>query len=88
MKGGRAKPKTGFWVNVQKWSVPEPGGASFVKKPHFDTQLDGWQGGRKSNGGASTSTTVSRKKQTHGAHYSQCVNSLQNHHHHLHCAGW
>ena len=66
MRGARAKPKAEFRFNLDKWSVPESGGASMVKKPPLDIRTDADQGGRKSAGGASTSSTQSRKKESHG----------------------
>ena len=66
MRGARAKPKTGFWYNVQKWPVPESDGASLTKKLHLDPKPDVCQGGRKSTGGASSITTDCRKKRSHG----------------------
>ena len=57
VRGVRAKSRVGFWFNVQKQSVPEPGGTSFPKKPPLDRKSEGHQGGRKSMGGALISIT-------------------------------
>ena len=46
--------------------MPEPGGASLPKKPHLDPKFDSCQGGRRSVGSVSTSTTDSWKKGSHG----------------------
>ena len=62
MSVARAKPKAGFWFNMQEQPVLQYGGASLAKKPHLDTKCNGHQGGRKSAGGVTTSTTVPRKK--------------------------
>ena len=62
MRGVRTKPKVGFLFNVQKQPVQESG--------HLDTKPDEHQGCRMSAGGASTSTTDSRKKGTCGRHHS------------------
>ena len=48
MKGGRAKPKAGFRFKVQKWPVPESGGASAAKMLYLYTRTGGCQGGRMS----------------------------------------
>ena len=65
MTGARAKLKAGFHYNIQEWPVLECGGDSFARKPHPDPRLDGHQAGRKSAGGASASTTESKKKGSH-----------------------
>ena len=59
MRDAKARQGAGFWFNVQKWPMPEPGDASLPKKPHHDSH--GHQGGRKS-----TSTTECRKKEAIG----------------------
>ena len=41
-----------------------------MKKPHLDTKPDSHQDARKSAGGASTSSSNSRKKGNHGGLYS------------------
>ena len=84
MRDARAKPKAGFWFNVQKQPVLESGGASLAKKPHLVNKPDIHQGGRKSAGGVSTSTTDSRKKGSYGGLHSLCVTVFQFHHHHNH----
>ena len=50
--------------------MTDSGGASLAKKPHLDTKPDGHQGGIRSDGGASTSTTDSSEKRSHGGHHS------------------
>ena len=62
VRGERAKPWVVLWFNVQKWPVSESDGASLAKKPHIDPKFDGHQCDRKSSGGASSSTTDSRRK--------------------------
>ena len=47
MRGARAKPKAGFWFNVQKQFVLESSGASLAKKPHLNIGIEshqGWEG--------------------------------------------
>ena len=66
IRGDRVKPKVGVRINVQKSPVPESYGASFARKPCLDTRTESHQGHRKSSGGASTSSTDSRKKESQG----------------------
>ena len=39
MRGGKARPRTGFHFNVQKRSMPESSGASLAKRPHLEIGL-------------------------------------------------
>ena len=70
MRGARAKPNAGVFINVQKHPMVELGGTSWVKKPHLVTKPESHQGGWKSVGDASTSSTVSRKKGSSGGCHS------------------
>ena len=63
------KAKVGFWFNVQKWPVLEAGVSFLPMKPHLDPKPDGCQGGRKSTGGALTSTS-DFTKESHQGYYS------------------
>ena len=62
MRGARTKARARFQFNVQKQPVTESASATFPQKPHLDPKPAGCQSCRKSVGGASTSTTDSRKK--------------------------
>ena len=62
LRDGRAKARAGFLFNVKKQSMLESGGAFLVKKPHLDTKPDSHQGGWKSAGDASASSTDSRQE--------------------------
>ena len=73
MRGTRAKLKAGFRLHVQNRPVPESAGAILVQKPCLDIRAGSWEGGRKSAGDASTSSTDSRKKGNHGKWFSSCV---------------
>ena len=70
LRGARIRVNVGFQFNVQKWSVPESGDAFLAKKPCLDPNPNGHQGGRKSVGGACTSSTDSKKKGGHGGCHS------------------
>ena len=51
MRDARGKPKARFQFHVQKWPVPESGGASLVNNHYLDTEPDGHQGGKEDNWG-------------------------------------
>ena len=62
MRGGKARPRTGFYVNVQKRLVLESSGASLAKRPHVEKRAEACLGGSKStDGGVSASFTDSGK---------------------------
>ena len=54
MRGSRAKPKAGFQLNVEEWSVPESSSASLAKKPCLGTKPESHQSGKNQLGGVST----------------------------------
>ena len=86
MRGGKARPKAGFQVNVQKWLVPDSSGGSLGKKPYLDTMTESHQGSSKSSGGASAGFTDSREMGSYGGlHFTfiMCC-SFQLYHQHLH----
>ena len=83
MRDARAKPKAGFQFIVKKQPMLESCGACLVKKPHLDTGTESYQGGQKSAGVTSTSSTDLSKKGSHGGWCSWCVIVLHLHHHDL-----
>ena len=71
MRGGKARPKTGFHFNVQKRPMPESTGISLAKRPHLESRTEAHQGDRKYTAGCvSASYTDSRKKGRHGGQCS------------------
>ena len=54
MRGGRARPRAGFWFNVQKWPVAHSNGDPVAKKPHSDPRMESPHSGRKSCGGGAS----------------------------------
>ena len=74
MRGGKARPRTGFHFNVQKRHVPESSGSSLAKRPCFESRTEAHQGGRKStDGSVSASSIDSGKKGYCGGGHSWCV---------------
>ena len=71
VRGGKARSKTSFQFNVQKWHLLESAGGSFAKKPILDTKS--CQGAKKSAVGASASPIDSRKKGSYKEWYSWCA---------------
>ena len=74
-RGGKARPRTGFQFTVQKrpvsGSVPGTSGAPLPKRPHLESGNDAHPHGKKSAGGAvSTSSTESRRKGGCGGQHS------------------
>ena len=51
MRGGKARPKSGFHFNAQKRPVPESSGAYLATGPDLKSKTEACQGGRKSAGG-------------------------------------
>ena len=70
MRSARGKARAVLWFNVQKWPVPESGGASLAKRHHLDPSPHGHQDGRKSVGDALISTNNSWKKVSCGGCHS------------------
>ena len=67
MKGGKARPKTGFHSSVQKRHVSGSSGASLAKRPHLESWTVAHQIGRESTSSSvSASSTDSMKKGSHG----------------------
>ena len=66
MRCVKAKPKARFILHVWNQPVPVSGGAFWAQKHHLDTRTESPKGGRKSAGGASTSSTYPKKKGHHG----------------------
>ena len=62
----------GFWLSISNnsfimpYTVKDSSGGSFAKKHHLDTRTVGYLVSRKSSGGTSGGSTVSRKKGNHG----------------------
>ena len=59
--------------SVQKQTVLVSVGAFLVQESHLDTKTETHKGGRKSAGGASTSSTYPKRK---GCHGGQCSTLL------------
>ena len=67
MRGGKARPKTGFCFHVQKRPMPECSGVFFCKEPHLEIRTKVCPGSRKScSGSVSATSTDSRKMGSHG----------------------
>ena len=70
MRGGKARPKTGFHFNVQKRPVWKSSGASLTKRPCLESRTEAHQGGRKYTiSNVTASSTDSRKKRSHGGQH-------------------
>ena len=66
-----AKSRAGLQLKVQKQSMLESCSVSLLIRSHLDPKYDGHHGGRKSVGGASTTTTDSQKE-SHGISFLMC----------------
>ena len=81
MRGSKVIPRTGFHFIVQKRPVPESSGASLTRRPHQESRIEAYPGGRKSTcGSISASSADDRKKESHETVIPMCY-SPQPHHH-------
>ena len=79
MRGGKTRPKTGFYFNLQKRPVPESSGASLAKRP----DLESWIVAGSLLVVVSISSADARKKGSHGGSVFLISYSPQPHHHFL-----
>ena len=84
VRGGKARPQTGFLFTVQKRPLPESSIASFARRPYLESRTEACPGGKKSVGGSvSSSSADARKKGAWGLAILMCHSPQPPHHPHL-----
>ena len=71
LRGGKARPRTGFYFMVQKSPVPGSSGPSLAKRSQLESGNEAHPSGKKSAGGnISTGSTSTRRKGVCGGQHS------------------